>query len=437
MSVAEMSDSGIGWIGKIPTHWQIRKFRYCGTIPNGQVDPRLPEFRDQILVAPNHIKSGTGRLLGTATAEEQGAESGKYLFRAGDVLYSKIRPELAKVCLIDFPGLCSADMYPISPNRDLYPGFLAYQMICIGFTESVVLASARVAMPKVNRDELGGISLVIPPRPEQKTISTFLDRKTAQIDTLIAKKQRLIELLQEKRQALISRAVTKGLDPNVPMKDSGVEWLGEIPTHWTVLRLKQLCFVLQDGTHLPPPRTDSGFPLLSVRNIVDGRFVNLPDDSMISEEDFRELTKTVRPQVGDVLLAIVGATMGKVAIVEEMPPFAIQRSLGIFRTAPRLMNPEYLGYWLRGWFFQRLLWENTGYSAQPGIYLGALADFPATVPPLDEQQQLVESLNDSVGRIDRASEKLRVQITKLQEYRQTLISAAVTGKIDVRKEAHP
>ena len=103
MSVAEMSDSGIGWIGKIPAHWQIRKFRYCGTIPNGQVDPRLPEFRDRILVAPNHIESGTGRLLGTETADEQGAESGKYLFRSGDVLYSKIRPELRQSLLDRFP----------------------------------------------------------------------------------------------------------------------------------------------------------------------------------------------------------------------------------------------------------------------------------------------------------------------------------------------
>jgi len=327
------------------------------------------------------------------------------------------------------------DMKGLAAKPGVKPDFLAYLLRAISPLLFSTIEESGHGTRCLRLDLWRNILVGVPLEDEQDRILSFIERKTAQIDAVVAKKQRLIERLQEKRQALISHAVTKGLDPHTPMKDSGIEWLGEIPAHWSVLRLKRLCSVLKDGTHLPPPRTDSGFPLLSVRNIVDGRFINLPDDSMISEEDFRELTKTVRPQAGDVLLAIVGATMGKVAIVEEMPPFAIQRSLGIFRTKPRLLHPEYLAYWLRGWFFQRLLWENTGFSAQPGIYLGALADFPATVPPIEEQRQLVAELNGSLRRVDAAIEKLTLQISKLQEFRQTLISAAVTGKIDVTKEA--
>ncbi|MGO8896961.1 MAG: restriction endonuclease subunit S, partial [Isosphaeraceae bacterium] len=210
------------WIGLVPSHWKIRRFRYSATIPNGQVDPRLPDFADQLLIAPNHIESGTGRLLEYRTADEQAAISGKYQFKKGEVLYSKIRPELAKACVAPFDGLCSADMYPLRPRCDLSAGYLAYLLICPGFTEIVVLRSARVAMPKVNREELGDCSVIVPPREDQDAIIRFLDRETAKLDALIAKKQRLIELLQEKRTALISHAVTKGLDPGVPMKESGV-----------------------------------------------------------------------------------------------------------------------------------------------------------------------------------------------------------------------
>ena len=131
------------------------------------------------------------------------------------------------------------------------------------------------------------------------TIANFLDRETRRIDALIEEKNRFIELLKEKRLALISHAVTKGLDPTVKMKDSGVEWLGEVPEHWKVTPLKHQCLLLKDGTHLPPPRVDAGIPLLSVRNIDDGRFIFRDDDSMISEENYQILCKAFVPVQND------------------------------------------------------------------------------------------------------------------------------------------
>jgi type I restriction enzyme S subunit len=275
----------------------------------------------------------------------------------------------------------------------------------------------------------------VPPPDEQTVIADFLDRETAKIDALIMGQERLIALLKEKRQAVISHVVTKGLDPNSPMKDSGIEWLGEVPAHWQIIRLKWACRLIKDGTHLPPPRVNEGIPLLSVRNVGNDRFDVRDDDSLISEVDYAELCRAFIPMAGDVLLAIVGATLGKSAVVQDgLGQFHIQRSLAIFRTAPSV-DPG----WLHSVFvsdgFQHLLWQHVGYSAQPGIYLGALADFAVPLPPASEQSQIIAFVGVERTKLDGLTSEAEKAIQLLQERRSALISAAVTGKIDVRKLA--
>lgn len=233
--------------GALPESFRVLPFNYVTHIRNGQVDPTQPEHRGKPLIAPDHIESGTGKLLGIESADDQGAESGKYPVEVGDVVYSKIRPALRKVTISPVDGLCSADMYAIKTSNQIIPRFLFWLILSEGFSQAVVLESMRVAMPKVNRETLGAVLVCFPSIPKQRAIADFLDKKTAAIDALIAKKERLTELLQEKRQALITQAVTKGLDPNVPMKDSGVEWLGEIPTHWQSQRVKRLVGTVEQG----------------------------------------------------------------------------------------------------------------------------------------------------------------------------------------------
>jgi type I restriction enzyme S subunit len=229
------------WYGPIGKDWQVRRFKHVARIVGGQVDPTDERYRDLPLYAPNHMQSGTGRLLSVGTAEEQAAESGKYLIGAGDILYSKIRPALRKVIVAPSDGLCSADVYGIRPaNGELESRFLFYVLLSEGFYQYSLLESDRVAMPKINREALGECPLVFASASRQRRIADFLDRKTAAIDELIAKKERLVELLAEKCQALITQAVTKGLDPNVPMQDSGIGWIGAIPRHWTIARVKQV-----------------------------------------------------------------------------------------------------------------------------------------------------------------------------------------------------
>lgn len=208
-----MKDSGVEWLGEIPEHWEVKKWRYCCKIAEGQVTPDEREFHERILIAPNHVESGTGRILQLESAYAQGAISGKYLVAPGNIVYSKIRPALNKACIATGDWLCSADMYPISITESkLNKRFLLYFMLSTAFVRFMVDESMRVAMPKVNRDTLAGCSLLVPAPAEQLRLVAFLDRETARIDALIAKVQRAIDHLNEYRTALISAAVTGKID---------------------------------------------------------------------------------------------------------------------------------------------------------------------------------------------------------------------------------
>lgn len=211
-STAPMKDSGVEWLGDVPRHWEVVQFRRCVHIAEGQVDPAAPEFSSLALIAPNHIDSGTGKLLGLETADAQGSVSGKYLCNEGDVLYSKIRPALRKVCIAPVECLCSADMYPLRPHSGISARFLMFQLLSDQFSALAVLESERVAMPKINRETLNEVALVRPPLPEQHAITAFLDTETSRIDALITEAERAITLLQERRAALISAAVTGQID---------------------------------------------------------------------------------------------------------------------------------------------------------------------------------------------------------------------------------
>ncbi|MBL0651697.1 restriction endonuclease subunit S [Aeromonas caviae] len=208
-----MKDSGVEWLGQVPEHWALLKFNHCASIRNGQVDPTISPYDDYILIAPNHIESGTGRILYMQTAEEQGADSGKYICKKGEVIYSKIRPALVKVCLSpEKHVICSADMYPICGRNGLENDFLLWFLLSDNFTRFAVNQADRVAMPKINRDSLSESRIPVPPKEEQVEIASFLNRKTGMLDTLIEKSVKAITLMQERRTALISAAVTGKID---------------------------------------------------------------------------------------------------------------------------------------------------------------------------------------------------------------------------------
>ena len=210
---APMKDSGVEWLGAVPEHWVVTKFSHCAQIRNGLVDPKAPDFKKLVLYAPNHIEKGTGKIVYKETAEEQGADSSKYLCYKGEVIYSKIRPALAKVAICEEEtALCSADMYPINAVNGLDNRFLYFFMLSDNFTKAAILDSDRVAMPKINRESLSDYRLPVPPVIEQMAICKFIANQNTKLEELESKATKAIELMQERRTALISAAVTGKID---------------------------------------------------------------------------------------------------------------------------------------------------------------------------------------------------------------------------------
>lgn len=283
----------------------------------------------------------------------------------------------------------------------------------------------------VSLTNLKDLEIAVPAIDEQSKIAQFLDQKTEQIDSIIEKKQNLLLLLEEKKKAVINEAVTKGLNPNVPMKDSGIEWIGEIPTDWKVSTLKYICEFILDGTHGSHIRVDEGYRLLSVRNIIDNKFVFRNDDSFIGKLDYDLITSRFKIREKDIILAIVGATLGKSAFVEKMEEeFATQRSVATIRVKEEF-NQKYFHYFIASDYYYHFLWSNTSFSAQPGVYLNTLSNSNCIIPNKIEQDKIVQFIEKNVSEINNLNFKISSQIEKLKEYRQSIISEAVTGKIDV------
>ena len=208
----ELKPTGLDWFGEVPNHWELGKFSHEVRIAEGQVDPKVEPYCSMILVAPNHIESRTGRLLAQETAADQGAISGKSLCRSGDVIYSKIRPGLAKAVLAPKDCLCSADMYPMASRGRLRGRYLLLLLLSSQFTALSILEADRVAMPKLNRETLSDLRMPVPPVREQEAIAEFLGRETRKIDSMVAKIETAIERLQEYRAALTTAAVAGKID---------------------------------------------------------------------------------------------------------------------------------------------------------------------------------------------------------------------------------
>ncbi len=292
----------------------------------------------------------------------------------------------------------------------------------------------RVNQWDLDPDEFKKIELLLPPVEEQTQISNFLDHETAKIDTLIDKQQQLIKLLKEKRQAVISHAVTKGLNPDAPMKDSGVEWLGEVPEHWSVGRVKHLALMISKGT---TPTTiggdflDEGVQFLKAENIGKQFYVSDNPKFFISEEVDEQLSRS-RLQAKDVLVIIAGATTGLCSVLpENLLPANTNQAVSFIR--PKNKDyAEFIAHWLETTFAQSIIWQGAVQAAQPNLSMEDLGNIPIPIPPEEEAMNMVAGLEMELSKLRRLSDLAEDKIRLLHERRAALISAAVTGKIDVR-----
>lgn len=328
---------------------------------------------------------------------------------------------------------CNQSLAAVTFREELHPKYF-YWFLKSKYRNIRGLASSD-GRDGLNLEMLGSIKLPIPSHSEQTLIARFLDQKTSQIDRLIGQKEKLLKLLAEKRTAIITQAVTKGLDADVEMKDSGIGWLGEIPKHWIPKRLKYLTDKIIDGTHSTPEYLSEGVPFLRVTDIVKSQGEKLDSDNFkyISEEEHQELTKRCNPEKGDLLYSKNG-TIGIPRVIDWDFDFSIFVSLCLVKIKIDLLIPSFLSYSLQSKLTENQISIGSKKSAVINLHLDKIKEFVIPYPPMDEQIKINEWLNKQLPKFNKSEKKLIESIDKLKEYREALITAAVTGQIDIREE---
>jgi type I restriction enzyme S subunit len=432
-------NSGVEWLGDIPIHWEVKPLK-CLVEMNPDVlaedtDPDL----DLHYVDIGNIDS-TGNILGAEELRFEDAPSrARRRVQDGDTVISTVRTYLRAIARIkEAQGnlIVSTGFAVLRPGDKVDSAFLFRMVQSNQFVETVVSHSDGVGYPAITPTRLGGLLAWLPPVSEQRTIARFLDKETRKVDALISKRERLIELLEEKRTALITRAVTKGLDPDVPMKDSGVEWIGEIPEHWDITRLQNVARSLQTGPFGSQLHSQDyvpgGIPVINPSHLTGG-FIN-PDTNCAVDDKTRQRLVRHELREGDIVFARRGE-LGRCALVTATEEGWICGT-GSLRVRPRkdISEPTFLNLTLstpgvKDW----LLLESVG-ATMDNLNTSILASLLLPLPPLSEQRDLITFIDQETTKINALVDKVREHIEKLREYRMALISAAVTGKIDVREE---
>ena len=436
-------DSGVEWIGEIPEEWDVLKLKWIFKLvyryptyygiqysDNGVIEVRGEMLKGNGLI---DVESCEPRFI----SEEISNNYPMTKLKKDDIVMS-VRGTMGKIGLVTDNienANITANLLRLSPNKNkVYSKWLVWLMESSRFNEELDNYSDQTTIKTIRVPNLLSINIPLPKYDEQNAIANFLYQKTAEIDGLIADKEKLIELLQEKRQAIITEAVTKGLNPNVRMKDSGVEWIGEIPEHWEVSKIKFTTYVkgrigwqgLRADEFI-----DEGPYLVTGTDFVDG-LVNWDSCYHISMERYNE-APPIQLRENDLLITKDG-TIGKVAIVKNKPKYAILNS-GIFVTRPK--NSAYLTefmYWiLNSQVFNKFIQYMSLGSTIVHLYQQTFENFSFPITNLNEQKTIAHFLDRKVAEIDGLISDIKLQIQKLKEYRQSLISEAVTGKIDVRE----
>ena len=416
-------DSGVEWLGLIPAHWDVKRLKYVARIRDSRPDDKR---EDDVYVGLENIEPWTSNLQ--IYVQPMSVESVVCRFEAGDVLYGKLRPYLAKAARPEFTGVCTNEFLILCPMQCIQ-GYLLYSLLTDTFVRWIDAQTYGTRMPRVSPDQFENLLAPLPPSSEQHVISSFLDRETAKIDALVAKKERLIELLQEKRGALITRAVTKGLYPDVPMKDSGVEWLGKIPAHWEAIALRRRWEII-DCKHVTVPFVDQGIPLASVQETQSFE-LDLSNAKYTTHEWYAMLIEGKRsPRRGD-LVYCRNVSVGSAALVTTDERFAMGQDVCTIRSVWE--NQRWLNYYLCSNAMLNQLTTILVGSTFNRINVSEIRELITPVPPRQQQDEIADYLDRETAKIDALVTRVQEAIDRLKELRTALISAAVTGKIDVRK----
>ncbi|QLA80392.1 restriction endonuclease subunit S [Acidovorax sp. JMULE5] len=439
----QYKDSGVEWLGEVPAHWGIDRLKASiisskngiwGDDAKGDENDipcvRVADFDRQklraVLMEPT-IRNVTSR-------EREGRS-----LKKGDLLLEKSgggeNQPVGCVVLYDDerPAVCSNFVARVQLAPGMVSSFWRYvhaAAYAVRLTTGSINQTSGIQ--NLDQDRYFNERAAFPTPEEQTAIATFLDRETAKIDALVTEQEKLIALLQEKRQALISQAVTKGLDPNVQMRDSGVEWLGEVPEHWEIRRVRALSSFLTSGPRGWSERVgEVGAKFIQSGDLTGDLSISFDDAKRVAVNDDAEAARTKLAD-GDVVVCITGAKTGNVAVCGAVPEDAyVNQHLCLIRPRPDILS-DLLAIYLKSDSGQRYF-AVAQYGLKQGMSLENIKEAPVPVPPVNEQRQIVDVARDASRSIGALVNEARTAISLLHERRTALISAAVTGQIDVRR----
>ena len=431
----DYKDSGVAWLSTIPSHWELTRVKYIA-----ELTPKKPSVRRDIrcsFLPMEKLKTDTIVLDESRIIED--VYDGYTYFRDDDILMAKVTPcfenkniAVAKG-LVNQIGFGSSEIYVLRTSKKVSNRYLFYRLQEDSFMDIATAAMTGAGgLKRVPSEVVNNFTAAIPCVREQQSIAAFLDNETAKIDTLIDKQQQLIQLLKEKRQAVISHAVTKGLDPNVPMKDSGVEWLGEVPEHWGIRTVSRFSNKITNG-YVGPTRdilVSEGVSYIQATHIKKG-VVNFDGAYFVRQSWSDAHSKSILSE-GDVLIVQTGAGTGDIGLVSKHEVGFNCHALIIVEPEKKVISGAYLSMVLQSQYgYSKLYSIRTG-GMHPHLNCGEVQYVKLPIPPRGEQDRIIKSIEEQTARFDLLISKQLDAISLMQERRTALISAAVTGKIDIR-----
>ncbi len=420
-------DSGVKWLGEVPNGWGIKRIKHLFEIKkriSGAEGYEVLSITQQGIKIKD-IVSGDGQ-LSMDYSKYQFVEIGDFAMNHMDLLTGYV--DISRVF-----GVTSPD-YRVFSVRDDEVCFDRYYLYLfqMGYRNKIFYAfgqgSSQLGRWRFPTEQFNGFEFPSPSIQEQKQIAAFLDRETAKIDALIAEQQRLIELLKEKRQAVISHAVTIGLNPNAPMKSSGIGWLGNVPEHWGVVKLFFLTSKIGDGLHGTPEYVDdSEFYFINGNNLSKG-FISITISTRCVTRDEFEKHKVLLDD--STLLMSINGTIGSVAFYRG-EPVMLGKSAAYINCSDELFR-NFLYFYLQSSLIKSYFYLEVTGTTIFNLSLESIRNLHIALPPLEEQKTITTFLDSETAKLDTLTNEAKSAITLLQERRTALISAAVTGKIDVR-----
>lgn len=425
----EMRDSGIEWVGAIPNHWRVSKIKQIVRWKSVKGQPDLPVlslYRDYGVI-PKDGRDDNHNVTSLDT-------SGYKVVEHGDLVINKMKAWQGSLAVSEYNGIVSPAYHICKiTSENICKKYLHYLLRDASYLPEYMRLSTglRVGQWDLSFDDFKNIPFLVPPLAEQERIAAFLDAECAEIDAVLEKTRASIEEYKKLKQAVITQAVTKGIRGDRPMKDSGIEWIGEIPAEWEIRKIFRAINKVGDIDHYMPDSVDDGIPYLMTGDLQEKLSdVNLKRCKKVSFQDYEMLSSKIRVSKGDVIFARY-ATIGTVCFVDTEDNILVSYACLIIKPNSSLLYGEFLFYYLKSTAFLEEIKQYIKANTQANVGLDSVSKAKIALPSVHEQQKIVEYLRDKCKKIDALIAKKQQYITEIENYKKSLIYEYVTGKKEV------